>query len=60
MHWASGENLLQVRDEILYPRNEAPGTAVLLLIAFARKGLTRMETHYSNVKREVLGILHGP
>ena len=50
---ASGEglgvSLLQVRDRMQFPRNEAPDNAVLWPIAFVSKSLTNAETCYSNI-----------
>ena len=54
-----GESLLQVRVGIWLPRNEASDNPVLCPIAFASKSLSNIETDYSNMERESLGIFHG-
>ena len=38
-----GESLVQVRDEIQLPRNEAPNNAMLHSTAFANKSLSGVE-----------------
>ena len=54
-----GARPLQGRDGMQFPRNATPDNAVLQPIAFVNRSLTRMETSYSSMEREVLGILHG-
>ena len=54
-----GSSLLEVRDRMQFPRNEAPNNAAIWSIAFASKSLTSTETWYSNNEREALGILCG-
>ena len=54
-----GISLLQVRDGVQVARNDAPNNTVLCPIAFANKSLINVDISYSNIKREVLGILHG-
>ena len=54
-----GPCLLQVRDGIQFPRNEAPANAELQPIVFASESLRGAETCYSKIEWEVLGILHG-
>ena len=53
------ESLLQVRDRVQFPRNEASKNPALWPIGSASKSLTSTETWYSNIEREDLGILHG-
>ena len=52
-----GVGLLEVRDRMWFPRNEAPDNAEQHPVAFNRKKMT--ETRYINIEREALGILHG-
>ena len=42
-----------------FPRNEAHDNTVLWPIAFTSKSLKSAETHYGNIEREALGMLHG-
>ena len=51
-----GASCLHMRDDMWVPRNEAPKNAVLWPIVFKSKSSTSMETHYSNIEREALGI----
>ena len=45
MHWLwVSASLLQVSDEMQFPRNEASNNAALWPIAFVSKGLTSTET----------------
>ena len=46
-----GANLVQVRDGMWFPKNEAPNIAALWPIAFVSKSLTSAKTQYSNLKR---------
>ena len=43
-----GEILLQVRNDMQFPQNEASDNAAPQPIAFASKGLTSIGTQYSN------------
>ena len=52
-------SLLQMRDRIWCPGNEGLENAVLPPIAFASKSIKSVETHYNNIEREALGIVHG-
>ena len=52
-------SLLQERSRLWFPRNEAFNNAVLRPISFVSKNLTSTEVCYSNIEREVLGIVHG-
>ena len=54
-----GPSPLQMRDGMQFPRNEAPANVVLWLIAFTNKSLASIETYYSNIEQDTLGILHG-
>ena len=54
-----GAALLQTRDQMKCPRDIAPDNSILRPITFVSKCLTSMESRYSNIKREVLHILHG-
>ena len=54
-----GAALLQTRDGTTCLKDIAPDNTILRPIAFASKSLTSAEHRYSNIKREVLGILHG-
>ena len=51
---------MQVRDKTWLQKDEAADNSVLWPIAFESKHLTSTdnETHYSNIEKEVLGILH--
>ena len=51
-------SLLQVRDGMQFPKNEAPNNAALQPIAFQSKSLTSTETRYGNIEREALSKLH--
>ena len=48
--------LLQVRNGMWFPKNETPGSVVIWSISFASKSLTSAKVHYSNIKRDTLGI----
>ena len=54
-----GAALLQLHDNTVYQKGVVPQNITLCPIAFASKGLTGVEWKYSNIKWEVLGILHG-
>ena len=54
-----GAGLLPVREGMTCPRDVTPDAAMLRPIAFASKSVSNAETHYSNIQREALGILHG-
>ena len=54
-----GVTLLQTIDGTTCPRDTAPDNTLLRPITFASKSLTSVEQRYSNIKREVLGILNG-
>ena len=54
-----GESLPQARNRMQFPRNEAPDNIALQPTALASKSLISTENCYSNIEREVLGILHG-
>ena len=45
-----GASLLQAREGIQFPTNEATDNAVLWPVAFASKSLTIAEAHYSNIE----------
>ena len=51
--------LLQTRDCMTCSKDVAPDNTILRPVASASKSLTSAEQRYSNIKREVLGILHG-
>ena len=53
-----GASLEQEREGLWFPRNEAPGSAVLEPIAFVKRSISSAETCY-NIEREALGILNG-
>ena len=48
-----GNGLLQVGDEVQFPKDEAPDNSTLQPIGFASKSLTSAETCYSNIEREM-------
>ena len=48
-----GVSLIQVRDGMHFPRNEVPYNAALQPVAFARKSLTSMESHYNNREKHL-------
>ena len=54
-----GAILLQTRDGTSCPKDSAPDNTILQPKAFASKSLTSTECRYSNIGREVLGILYG-
>ena len=49
-----GTSFLQVRDKMLFPRNEALGNAVPQPIRFTSKSLTNTETYHSSLERKAL------
>ena len=51
--------LLQLYNNTACQKDMAPDNTILYPIAFATKSLTGAELRYSNIKCEVLGILHG-
>ena len=53
-----GPSLLQVRDGVWFQSNEMTDNTVLQPIAVASKSLTSIETCYSNIDKEAIGILH--
>ena len=59
LHVGLRASLLEVKDGMWSPRNEAPNHKTLWPVAFASKILTSTETWYSNIEREALCILHG-
>ena len=54
-----GAALLQIRDNTGCQKDTASDNTILCPIAFASKSLTGTEQRYSNIKHEVLRILHG-
>ena len=54
-----GATLLQTRYNTSCLKDEAPDNSILRPIAFVNKSLIRAEKRYSNIGREVLGILYG-
>ena len=54
-----GASLLQTRSSTSWLRDTVPYNSILRPIAFASKSLSSTEKKYSNIEREVLGILHG-
>ena len=54
-----GTTLLQTRDGTTYPEDTAPDNTTMRQIPFASKSQTSAEQRYSNIEREVLGILYG-
>ena len=50
--------LLQLHEGTMCQKDMTPDNTVLCAIAFATKSLTGAEHRYSNIKQEVLGILH--
>ena len=53
-----GAALLQLRDYMGCLKDTAPDNTILCPIVFVSKSLTGAERRYSNIKQEVLGILH--
>ena len=53
-----GTALLQTRDGTTCPKDIAPDSTILWPITFASKHLTSAEHRYSNIEREMPGILH--
>ena len=51
--------LLQLQDNTYCQKGMAPDNTILCPTAFASKSLTGAEWRYSNIKYEMLGILHG-
>ena len=45
-----GASLLEVRDGMLFPKNEGPNNGVLQPIVFTSKSLTSEEIKYSNIQ----------
>ena len=54
-----GAALLQTHEGTTCQKDMVPDNTVLYPIVFASKSLTGTEHRYSNIEREVLGILHG-
>ena len=54
-----GAALLQTQEGATCQKDMVPYSTILYPIAFASKGLTGAECMYSNIEREVLGMLHG-
>ena len=54
-----GAALLQLHDNTVCQKGVVPQNKALHPIAFTSKSLTGVEQRYSNIKWEVLGILHG-
>ena len=54
-----GTALLQTQEGTMCLKDTVPDNTILQPIAFASKSLTSAEHRYSNMEREVLGILHG-
>ena len=52
-----GAGLLQIRDGMNYPQDEAPNNNILTQIAFASKSLSSTERRY-NIERKAWGVLH--
>ena len=50
--------LLQTRDGTTCPKDITPDNTILRAVMFPSKNLTSTEWRYSNIEREVLGILH--
>ena len=53
-----GTALLQSRDGIACPKDNAPNNTILGPL-HSSKSLTSAEHRYSNIERDMLGILHG-
>ena len=53
-----GIRLLRVKDGMTFARDRTSENAILITMVFANKSTSSPETHYSNIEREVLGILH--
>ena len=53
-----GAILLQARDRMHLPRKEAPNSAELWPIAFAKKSLTSIKTAIVIIEREALCMFH--
>ena len=53
-----GAALLQTRSGTSCPRDKAPNHSILRPLTSARKNLSSVESRYSNIEREALGILH--
>ena len=54
-----GATLLQMRDGVTCQKDITPDNTILQPIAFTSKSLTSAKCRYSNIEREVLGILQG-
>ena len=54
-----GASLVQVRDRIQSPKDEASDTSALWPITFASKSLISAERYYKSIQREVVVILRG-
>ena len=50
--------LLETRSSTSYQRDKAPDNSIFRSITFASKSMSSAERRYSNIEREVLGILH--
>ena len=46
-----GASLLQMRDDMLFPKNEAPVNAMMWPVAFVSKSIISAETCYSNTQK---------
>ena len=53
-----GAALLQAWEGTLCQKDTVPDNTIPHPIIFASKGLTSAEHRYSNIEREVIGILH--
>ena len=53
-------HLLQLRDRMQFPKDEAHTNVALQPKAFISMSLTSVETWYSSIERQAQGILHGP
>ena len=53
-----GTSLLQLRDDLQFPWDEAPDNRALHPTAFASKSLTSKEMRYDKTEREALALLH--
>ena len=54
-----GAALLQTQEGTTCQKDTVPDNTILHPIAFTSKNLTDTECRYSNIERDVLGILHG-
>ena len=54
-----GAGLLQTKERMIHPRDDAPDNSIPRPITFANKSMSAAEKRCSSIERETLSILHG-